>query len=74
MFYIPYDIKTGFVNHSTKVLVRNTDNLETLRELLQEKHNIPKASYTITKVNKNEFTRYFNCSSQVEQLQNEYDG
>ena len=74
LFFLPYDIKQGYVNYSARILVRNTDTLDTLRDILQEQHKVAKASFSITKVDKNEFTRYFNCLSQVEVLQNDYDG
>ena len=68
LFFLPYKINSGYVNYSAKLLIRQNETLEALRDLLWEKHRVPKAPYTISKVNQNEFTRYFNCSATVEQL------
>lgn len=74
LFFLPYKINSGYVNYSAKLMIRQNETVESLRDLLWEKHKVPKASYTITKVNQNEFTRYFGCSATVEQLQDGVDG
>lgn len=74
LFFVPYNISSGYVNYSAKFSIRPNVTLETLRELMREKYKVPKASFTVTKVHQNEFNHYFNCSSTVEMIQNEHEG
>lgn len=46
----------------------------TFRQLVKEKYGRDIASYTLTKVNNNEFTRYFSTATTFNQCFSEYEG
>ena len=70
-FYVPYNIGSGYVNYSGSIKLRLTDSVMTFREQIYEKFKTNIAQYTITKVNNNEFTRFFPLSNSCEELTNE---
>lgn len=68
LFYIPYDIKDGYVNYSGEVQMRSTDTITTFREEVEKHFDLPKGSYIITHVSNNEFTRFFSAKLEFSQI------
>ena len=73
-FYLPYVISEGYVNLSGRLTLSQNDTLADLRRAMKDKYDVDPADYTVTKVNNNEFTRFFNHKQKVEALQNETEG
>ena len=73
-FYLPYDISEGYLDLSGKLTLSQNDTLADLRRAMKDKYDVDPAFYTVTKVNNNEFTRFFNHKQKVEALQNETEG
>jgi len=59
-YFVPYDLnKKGYVNFKGKVSIRGSDSVMQFRREVYETYGVDVSSYTITKVNNNEFSRYF---------------
>lgn len=69
-FFIPYNITENYINKSGSLVIRANERIMDLRHQLKEKYGIPLASYTVAKVNNNEFTRFFSTETLVEQTLN----
>lgn len=66
LFFVPYDVKEGYINFSCQVQMRGNDSMMELRQAIQNKYGQNPASYTITKVSNNDFQRYFNHKHTVD--------
>jgi hypothetical protein len=59
-YFVPYDLnKKGYVNYKGMVSIRGSDSVMQFRREVYETYGVDVSSYTITKVNNNEFSRYF---------------
>ena len=62
-FFLPYDIKQGYINKSVKIRVGGSDNLRTLRTIMEEVYGINPGSYVIAAVFNNNFTKLHTTSA-----------
>jgi Ubiquitin carboxyl-terminal hydrolase len=68
MFYIPYNIQAGYVNKSADIKLRTTDSLTSFREDFESIFKVDKGNYIITKVQENEFVRWFGANQSIGNL------
>jgi hypothetical protein len=61
-FYVPYNLCDGYVNNRGELTVRSNETVMDFREAMKVKYGKGLADYTITKVNNNEFTKYFSSA------------
>lgn len=64
-FFLPYEIKDGYINNSFKIRVGGSDNLRTLRQIMQETYGIEPGSYVIAAVFNNNFMKLHTTSANV---------
>ena len=62
-FYLPYNIKDGYINNRVEIMMRGTDLVSQLRDTFLARHGIEQSTYTICCVNSNDVQRYFNCDN-----------
>ena len=70
-FFLPYDIKAGYVNNSYRIPVGGSDNLRTIRTILNETYGLKTGSYVVSAVYNNNFTKLHSTSSNAEDVSNE---
>ena len=61
-FFIPYQIKSGYCNHSGEIKLRQTDNISAVHDEIYNAFKIQRGSYIVTKVQDNEFQRWFSAN------------
>lgn len=64
-FFLPYEIKDGYINNSFKIRVGGSDNLRTLRQIMEETYGIAPGSYVIAAVFNNSFMKLHTTSANV---------
>ena len=64
-FFLPYNINEGYINQSFKIMVGESDNLKTLRGILQDNYGINAGSFVIASVFNNEFKKLYTTSSNL---------
>ena len=64
-FFLPYDIKQGYINKSFKILVGGSDNLRTLRGVMENDYGIGSGSYVIAAVFNNNFVKLHTTSANL---------
>lgn len=67
-FFIPYQIKPGYCNYSGEIKLRPTDYISSVHDEIHSAFKVPQGSYIITKVQDNEFKRWFGANQTVESL------
>ena len=55
VFYIPYEIKDGYINKNFAIGFKSSDFIRTFREEAETKFGIDKGSYVVSMVNNNIF-------------------
>lgn len=70
-FFIPYDIKNGYVNFSYRVPVGGSDNLRTVRNILNENYGLNTGDFVVAAVYNNNFMKLHSTSSNAEDVANE---
>ena len=74
-YFIPYDLaKDGYTNFKGQIEIRGSETVMDMRNEILKKYGVAKASYTVTKVNNNDFQRYFSTTTQVDETQKDSDG
>jgi hypothetical protein len=68
MFFIPYHIRPGYCNKSADIKVRSSDTMTFFREEFETIYKVPKGSFIITKVQDNEFVRWFGSNQPLGNL------
>lgn len=68
MFFIPYHITAGYTNKSADIKLRSTDSMVSFREDFQTFFKVDKGAYIVTKVQDNEFLRWFGANQSVGNL------
>lgn len=64
-FFLPYNITEKYINKSFKIMVGESDNLRTLRGILQDNYGINSGSFVIASVFNNEFKKLFTSSTNL---------
>ena len=70
-FFIPYDIKNGYVNNSYRIPVGGSDNLRTVRNILKDNYGLKTGDFVVAAVFNNNFTKLHSTSSNAEDVANE---
>jgi len=64
-FFLPYHIKEGYINRSFKIRVGGSDNLRTLRSILEQTYGLDPGSFVIAAVYNNNFMKLHTASANV---------
>ena len=67
-FFLPYDIKQGYINNSYKIPVGGSDNLRTIRTILNETYGLKTGSYVVAAVFNNNFVKLHTTSANAEDV------
>ena len=67
-FFLPYNIGQGYINSSFKVPVGGSDNLRTVRNILNETYGLNTGSYVVASVYNNNFVRLHTASANAEDV------
>ena len=70
-FFLPYDIKQGYMNFSYKIRVGGSDNLRTLRNTMQQTYGLNPGSFVIAAVYNNSFSRLHTTSANLLEVADE---
>ena len=70
-FFIPYDIKAGYVNFSYRIPVGGSDNLRTVRNILNENYGLKTGDFVVAAVYNNNFMKLHTTSANAEDVANE---
>ena len=70
-FFIPYDIKPGYVNFSYRIPVGGSDNLRTVRNILNENYGLKTGDFVVAAVYNNNFMKLHTTSANAEDVANE---
>lgn len=63
-YFLPYDLgKEGYTNFKGQIEIRGSETVMDLRNEILKKYGVSKASYTVTKVNNNDFQKFFSTAS-----------
>jgi ubiquitin carboxyl-terminal hydrolase 4/11/15 len=68
-FYIAHDLENGSGNKIVEVEMRGSESMSDLRKLIEQRYSANPASFIVTKVCENEFTRVFNAKEPIEELE-----
>ena len=64
-FFIPYNIKQDYMNFSYKLKVGDSDNIRTMRKIMQETYGLNPGSFVAANVFNNNFTKLHTTSSNL---------
>ena len=67
-FFLPYDIKQGYINSIYKIPVGGSDNLRTFRTILNETYGLMTGSYVVATVFNNNFVKLHTTSANAEDV------
>jgi len=67
-FFIPYEMKDGYVNHSGHIFLRETESIYELRMEIAKKYKVDPGSFIATRVHDNVFKKLLDQNSKVEDL------
>ena len=70
-FFLPYNIKEGYINKSFKLMVGESDNLKTLRGIMFDNYGINPGCFVVASVFNNAFKKLFTSSANLLEVSEE---
>jgi len=70
-FLIPYNIKEDYVNYSYKIKVGGSDNMRTMRRIMQDTYGLNPGSFVAAAVYESGFTKLHTTSANLLEVSEE---
>lgn len=70
-FFLPYHVKQGYMNFSYKIRVGGSDNLRTLRNIMQQTYGLNPGSFVVAAVFNNSFMKLHTTSANLMEVAEE---
>lgn len=70
-FFLPYSLKQGYMNFSYKIRVGGSDNLRTLRNIMNKTYGLNTGSFVVAAVFNNAFMKLHTSSANLMEVAEE---
>ena len=70
IFYIPYKIGDGYINHTLNIKYDENDSMRVVRENVKDKYGFSPGDFAIGNVSNNRFSRLFNTGHTMDDVAN----